>query len=115
MDDFNRSYLLLPIESVLPTSKILVLKRPKTIENAHKTIENAHETVRNRHANGQESLGMFEPQRSNALKRILENVHVSKTKETLFILKTIKKCLIFKILQKTRHLLHNSNSERSLK
>jgi hypothetical protein len=88
-------------------------KRSETVENAQKqsrTISNGHGngqvTVRNGERsgtlngqgrwtvrdversgtlNGQERLGTFESLRSNALERIVENVHVhvSKTKETL--------------------------------
>jgi L-lactate utilization protein LutC len=58
MGDLYRLYLLLPIESVLPTFKILVLERSQTIKNAHKTVENAHETARN----GQERSGTLNGQ-----------------------------------------------------
>ena len=34
--------------------------------------------------NGQERLGTFESERNNALERIVENVHVSKSKESLY-------------------------------
>ena len=58
----------------------LVIKRPQTVENAHGTL-----CKRSRTVNGcnTERLGTFETGRSNALVRIVENVHVhaSKTKE----------------------------------
>ena len=38
-------------------------------------------TVNGAMLNGQERLGMFEPERKNALERIVEKVLVSKTKE----------------------------------
>ncbi len=46
--------------------------------------------------NDQERLGIFELERDNALKRIVENVrvHASKTKESLYILAFTLKTLI---------------------
>ena len=43
--------------------------------NNSQMVKNAHETFTNVHANGQERLRTFEPGRSNALERIVENVH----------------------------------------
>jgi hypothetical protein len=63
-----------------------VLKIHKTLENAHETVRNGHGTVMQTVRNG-EHLGTFESKRSNALERIVDNVHVhvSKTKETLYL------------------------------
>jgi hypothetical protein len=44
---------------------LLVLKRSQTVENIHETFTNVH-------ANGQERLGTFEPERSNAFEGIVE-------------------------------------------
>jgi len=52
------------------------------LQTAHKRSWNVHRSV---HANGQERLETFESGSSNALERIVENVHVhaSKKKETV--------------------------------
>jgi hypothetical protein len=49
----------------------------ETIESAHKTIENAHNNSQEYSGtlNGQERLGTFESERSNAMERIVENGH----------------------------------------
>jgi hypothetical protein len=43
-----------------------------------KKVKNAHGML-----NGQECLGISDPERSNTLERTVENVHASKMKETL--------------------------------
>jgi hypothetical protein len=52
------------------------MKRSKALRNAQE---------RSRTVNGQQRLGTFESERSNAMERIVENghVHVPKTKELL--------------------------------
>ena len=48
MNVFNCLYLLLPVESFLSTTQILVLKRSKTIEITNETLMKRSGTVRNR-------------------------------------------------------------------
>jgi hypothetical protein len=72
----------------------------KKVSDAHKTVENAHGTFRNglkrsfklsckrsynrsRTVNAKR-LGTFVPGCNNALERIVENVHVSQLKETMY-------------------------------
>jgi hypothetical protein len=61
-----------------PPLRSTKVKRSQSIENAHKTAENAHKRSckRSRTVNGQERLGTFESECSNALERIVENVTV---------------------------------------
>jgi hypothetical protein len=56
-----------------PQTQKNVIKRSKTIENAHNTLKNGHE--RSGTMNGQERLGTIESERSNALERKVENGH----------------------------------------
>jgi hypothetical protein len=56
------------------------VERLKKITIDRKRSEKFMQTVRNT-----ELLETFESERSNALERIVENVHSSKTKETLYI------------------------------
>ena len=87
------------LKKVIKSSKTLMI-RSGTFRNGHGTVRNGHSNV---HANGQERwtlngqerLGTFESERNNALERIVENVHVhvSKTKETLYLETVIKSSL----------------------
>jgi tRNA (Thr-GGU) A37 N-methylase len=54
-----------------------LIKRSGTVRNDYETVENAQE--RSGTVNGQEHLGTIESERSNALERIVENVHVTVT------------------------------------